>query len=187
MDVPAVRKRESLVAVRLGTEECSNLIKGTAERRSGGEAFESARGPVALFDAPMVLLHMVVQIAVGPVRHPVPEDVPNGAWIGIMAVRRDPVRRDPGHHPRRPKEGLGRCKVSGLTEAHIHEVAISIHRSVEVLPLALDTNIGFVHVPAVSDLTVPPRAKRLTEERSELAFPFPHGFMVLSDFTPLPF
>jgi hypothetical protein len=121
--------------------------------------------------------HMVVQIAVGAVPHPVPENIPNGTWIGLMAICRDAGRRPPCHGPCRPKEGLGRCKVSGITEANIHEVAISIHRSVEVLPLALDTDIGFVHRPAVTDLTVPPLAKRLTEERSELASPLPHGLM----------
>jgi hypothetical protein len=94
-----------------------------------------------------------------------------------MAIRRDPVRRHPSRQPCRPKEGLGRCKVPGITEANINEVAISIHRLVKVLPLALDTNIGFVHIPAVTDLTVTPLAKRLTEERRELAFPLPRGFM----------
>jgi hypothetical protein len=132
---------------------------------------------------------MVIQVAVGPVRHPLSEDVPNGPWIGIMAIRRDPVRRDASYHPRRPKEGLGRCKVPGITEANIPDVAISIDRSVEVLPLALDTNISFVHIPAGSDLTVPPLAQRLTAETviaSQVRVAEPGSARFASSWTPLP-
>ena len=61
MDVPAVCKRNELVAVQLETERGSDLIEGAAETRGGGEVFEPARGPVALLDAPMVLLDMAVK------------------------------------------------------------------------------------------------------------------------------
>ena len=104
MDAPALRKREGLVAVRLGAEKASDLIKDATETCGGGEGFEAAHGPVALFNAPMVLLEMIVQVAVGPVHHAVPGDLPNGAWVSIVAIGGDPVGRLPGHRPRRPKE-----------------------------------------------------------------------------------
>ena len=56
MDMPAVCKRNGLFAVQLETEKGSDLIEGAAETRGGGGGFEPACGPVALLDAPMVLL-----------------------------------------------------------------------------------------------------------------------------------
>jgi hypothetical protein len=60
MDAPALRKREGLVTVQLGTEKRSQLIKEATETRGGGEGFEPICGPVPLLDAPMVLFDMVV-------------------------------------------------------------------------------------------------------------------------------
>jgi len=51
MDAPALLKREGLVAVRLGAEKASDLIKDATETCGGGEGFEPAHGPVALFKA----------------------------------------------------------------------------------------------------------------------------------------
>ena len=99
MDGPALRKRNRLVTVRLGTEECSDLIKDKAEPRSGGEGFEPAHRPKALLESAMILLQMILQIAVGPVRHPVPKDGPNGAWTGIMAIGGDAVWDHAGYRP----------------------------------------------------------------------------------------
>jgi hypothetical protein len=65
MDGTALRKRNGLDRLRLGAEECSDLIKDKAETGSGGEGFEPAHRPIALLDSAMVLLQIVVQIAVG--------------------------------------------------------------------------------------------------------------------------
>jgi hypothetical protein len=97
MEGPALCERNGLVTVRLGTEKCSDLIKDAAEIRSGAEGFEPACGPVVLLDAPMILLEMIIQVAVRPMRYPIPKDVPNGAWIGIMAIGGDAVWDHAGH------------------------------------------------------------------------------------------
>jgi hypothetical protein len=120
MDAPALRKWEGLVAVRLGAEKRSDLIKDTTETRSCGKGFEPSGGPRALFNAPVVLLQMIIQVTVGPVRHPLPKDIPNGTWIGIMAIGGDALRRHPGYRPGRTKEGLGRREVACVAEPHIY-------------------------------------------------------------------
>lgn len=56
MDAPALLTRARLVAVRLWAEKGSDLIKDSAETRSGGERFEPAHGTVALLHAQMILL-----------------------------------------------------------------------------------------------------------------------------------
>jgi hypothetical protein len=118
----------------LWSEQGADLIEGATETGGGGEGLEPARGPVPLLDPTMILLDMVVQIAVRPVRHPVPKDIPNGAWVGIMPIGGDAVRRYPGHGPRGPEESLRRCEIPGLTEAYIHQVAVAVDGPVEVLP-----------------------------------------------------
>jgi hypothetical protein len=96
MDVPAMCKRNELCAVQLETEKGSDLIEGVAETRGGGEGFDPACEPVALLDAPMVLLDMAVQVAVRPVRQLVPQDGPNGPRVGVVAIGGDTVGRCPG-------------------------------------------------------------------------------------------
>ena len=60
MDRPALRERELLVMTRLGPQECTDLIEQATEAPGRIEAFEPTRGPVPPFDAPMILLQVVV-------------------------------------------------------------------------------------------------------------------------------
>jgi hypothetical protein len=60
MDAPGLGKCEGLIAARLGMEKRSNFIKDVTETRGGSEGFEPIRGWVPLFDAPVVLLQMIV-------------------------------------------------------------------------------------------------------------------------------
>jgi hypothetical protein len=130
MDVPAVRKRHGLFAVQLGTENSSDLIKSEAEARGYGAGCEPACGLVAWLDAPMVLLQMVVEMVVGPVRHLVPKDMPNGARVGVVAVGGHAVGRHRGHRPRRAEEGLSGCEVPRVAEPYIDEIPVVVNRAV---------------------------------------------------------
>jgi hypothetical protein len=109
-----VCKRNELFAVQLWTEKGSDLIEGAAETRGGGEGFEPACGPVALLDAPMVLLDIVVQVAVRPVRHLVPEDGPNSPRVGVVAsvVMRSGVTPVTVHAERKKASAAARSRVS---------------------------------------------------------------------------
>jgi hypothetical protein len=52
------------------------------------------------------------KVAVRPVRHPLPEDVPNGPRVGIMAIRGDPIAAEVmgGEDPlREPAEVVSRA------------------------------------------------------------------------------
>jgi hypothetical protein len=50
-----------------GPQGGTDRIEEAAKARSIVESFQAVHGPVVLFDAPMVLLQMVVEIAVRPV------------------------------------------------------------------------------------------------------------------------
>jgi hypothetical protein len=78
MDAPALGEREQLVPLTLRAEKGSNLIKGVTDTCGGREGFEPVRGPVPLFNAPMVLFHKIIEI-----RALVDHD--RGAVLGIIA------------------------------------------------------------------------------------------------------
>ena len=69
MDAPALRRREELATVRLGTEKSSKLIKQATDTRVSGKGFQPAGGLVPLLNSPLVLFYTVVHAAVGPVRY----------------------------------------------------------------------------------------------------------------------
>jgi hypothetical protein len=73
-----------------------------------------------------------------------PKTLPDGTRIGIMAIGGDAIGRHPGHHPRRPKEALGRREVAYSAEPHVHEVAVSINGTVQVTPPPLDFDRRFI-------------------------------------------
>ncbi len=56
-------KGEELIAVRLRAEKRTHLVEQAAEARSRSAMFESAHRPVPLFDASMILLQVVIQVA----------------------------------------------------------------------------------------------------------------------------
>src|SRR5262245_8741240 len=133
--------------------------------------------PVALFDTPMIVLQMIIQVAVRPVPHPLPKDVPNSARIGIMAIRGDALWDHTGYRPGGTEKGLGRCKVACLAEPHIDQIPVAVDGTVEILPLTLNPHVSLVHIPTVANLAVAPFAQYLTQERGQHALPGPYGFM----------
>jgi hypothetical protein len=181
MDAPTLLKREELVTMRLGTEKGADLNEGAAETCGCGEGFEPTRGPVPLFDPPMILFQMVVQIAVGAVRHPLSEDGANGSRIGIMAIRGDAVGRHPGHRPGRAKKGLGRRQVPRVAEPRMDEMAVPVDGTLQIAPASLDSDIRLVYILAVPDNATTSLAQRLTQERGQLHLPIPHSFMRKND------
>jgi hypothetical protein len=149
MDVPTLRQREGLVAVRLRAEKGAELIKDVTETCSHRKGFEPSSGSEALLHSPMVLLQMVVEIAVGPVHHLVAKDGSDGTRVGVMAIRGDPLGRHTSHRPGRTEARLGCRKIPRGAQPDIHELAIPINGPVEILPLALNTHIGVIDIPAV--------------------------------------
>jgi hypothetical protein len=86
MDAPALIKREGLVPGDLGAEKRAELIKEATEPRSGGKGFKPSGRPMALLNAPVVLLQIIIQVVADPVRHPAPKDIPDGLRERIIAA-----------------------------------------------------------------------------------------------------
>ena len=60
MDGSSLLEGKALVAMRLGTEKGSYFVEQATEAHSRGAVFEPTHRPIALFDASMILLQMVI-------------------------------------------------------------------------------------------------------------------------------
>jgi hypothetical protein len=111
------------------SEKGLELVEEAAEARSRGKGLEATYQPIARLDPPMILFQMVVEGAIRPVRHPIPKDVPNGTWVGVMPIGGEALRHHPGHRPGRVKKAsvTARSRVS-LSRASIRRPSRSIAR-----------------------------------------------------------
>ena len=98
MDRSSLLEGEGLVAVGARAEKRTDRIEQATEVGSRAAMSEPAHRPISLFDAAMILLQMVVQVAIRPVNDLLPEHRADRSWIGVMPISRDPGRAS---HPSR--------------------------------------------------------------------------------------
>jgi hypothetical protein len=72
-------------------KELAHFIEGSTEARSRGHASKPTHRVVTLFDATVILLQSIVQIAVGPVEHLTAQSLANRTGIGMMSICRHPL------------------------------------------------------------------------------------------------
>src|SRR5918998_6860256 len=82
---------DMLVVTGAGTEDVPELVVPSAEPGRGSGALEAAHRSVAAFEAPVVLLQPVVQVAAGPVPHPFAQLGPDRPRVAVVTVGRDPL------------------------------------------------------------------------------------------------
>jgi hypothetical protein len=83
----------------------------------------------------MILLKSVVGVAARSMSHLSAEHSPDRSGIGVMAVCRDPCRRDAGHRPGRSKECFSGRQVAALAQHDIDQGAVAINRTIQIPPL----------------------------------------------------
>lgn len=102
-----------------GTEGVSAFIVPAAEPGRGSGTFEAAHRLVPAFEAPVILLQPVMEVAAGPVPHPFAELGLDRAGVAVVAVRRDPVRRHAGDRVRGAEKAfaaaMSRCSLNSTS------------------------------------------------------------------------
>src|SRR3954468_16515505 len=93
-----------LVGAGARAEEVAQSIVSATESGGRSGAFEAPHGPVAAFDAAVILLQPVIQVGTGPVPHILAQLGADRPRIAVVAVGRDPIRC----HPRSPLWRTGR-------------------------------------------------------------------------------
>jgi hypothetical protein len=104
----------------------------------------------------MILLQMVIQVAISVVFYLIPENIAYGSWVGVVSIRGEAVWYHAGARPGGTEESLSRGQVACVAEGHVHQIPISINRTIEILPPTVNPHIGFVHVPTGSHRSVTP-------------------------------
>ena len=85
-----VGKGNLLLHRRTDPKELAHFIEGAAEARGLGHASEPTHGGIALFDATVILLQSIVEVAVGPVEHVTAQGLADGTRVGVMPIGRHP-------------------------------------------------------------------------------------------------
>jgi hypothetical protein len=85
-----------LVVAGARAEEVAEFIASATEPGGRSGAFEAPHGPVATFDAAVILLQPVVQVGTGPMPHILAELGADRPGVAVVAVGRDPVWCDAG-------------------------------------------------------------------------------------------
>jgi hypothetical protein len=172
--LPALRRSRNMLAhPGPAANEVAQFVVASAIacRRRG--AFQSQHRSTSAFDAAMVLLKSVVEIATRPMSHLPAEPGLDRSGISVMAVCRDPVRRDAGHRLGRSKECLGGSQVAVLAQHDIDQGAVTIDRPIQIPPLAAHSDVRFIDIPAATDPAFALAPEVLRQSRCQLRLPLP--------------
>ncbi len=164
-------------------EKVAQFVVGPAEPDGRSGALESPHGPVSAFDAPVVLLQPVIQVATGPVPHILAQLGPDRPGIAVVAIRRDPVRRDAGDRLGGAEERLCGCHVALFAEQYIEQRAGAVGGAIEIAPAPVHLQVCLIHVPAAAHLAAPAPPQIFGQSGGELGFPLPDRLMAEHDAT----
>src|SRR3712207_1155337 len=120
---------------------------------SGPEALKAEHRPGSALDPAVVLLDRVVQPAAAPVAREAPElavplHLPQGAGVALEPIGHDGARVAGVAPAQRPaEEAFGRLLVALGAEQEVDRLAGAVDRPVEIAPLPVDPDVGFVDVP----------------------------------------
>ena len=131
------------------------LVGGGADNDTSRvvERLESQHRAQSPFHPAVVLLYNVVQVLTATNLHRVPppeveltvhSHAPQGAMARPVAIQSDAVWL-PMMLQRLAKEGLRRCDATCPTEKELHSVALSVHGSIQVHPLAPHLDKRFIN------------------------------------------
>src|SRR5262249_4327365 len=98
------------------------------------DPFEAAHRPRALFDASMVLLQVIIQVAVGAMTHRLPQLSFDGSGVGVMSIGRNAFRDTLSDRTRGPEERFGRSTATLLTEQDVDQIASVIKGAGQIPP-----------------------------------------------------
>src|SRR3954469_13925968 len=125
-------------------EKVAEFIGSPEEPGGRSRALEAPHGPVSAFDAAVILLQPVVQVATGPVPHSLAEFGADRPGVAVVAVRRDPVRRDAGDRLGGAEERLRGCHIAVLAEQHVDQVPVPVDGAIEIAPAPVHLQVCLI-------------------------------------------
>src|SRR5580698_2631261 len=98
----------------------------------------------------MILLQSIIEILTVAMPHTCAQHRSDRTGITVVTVRGDLVGCDHGDHLGRLEECLRGCHIAVLAEHHVDQCAGAIDGAVEITPVPMDFDVGFVDVPAAA-------------------------------------
>jgi hypothetical protein len=137
------------------SEELTNLVEGATEACCRGEASKTTQRILPLFDPTMILFHYIVEGVTPLVENFSAKGLTYCSWIGTMPIGGD-LRWSMTHRLERLLEKALRCiHIPFLAEHRVNQIAISINGPIEVTPLPLHFDVGFINMPNASSTSMP--------------------------------
>src|SRR5689334_2900289 len=115
----------------------------------------------------MILFQAVVQVRVTTMENLTTENLADGSWIGIMPIGRHAFWRMINRLKRLFEKPFGGIHLPFLTQQGINEIPVPVDGAIEVTPLPVDFDVGFVDVPGGSRLSPSPDTELLCQQRSK--------------------
>src|SRR4051794_9647439 len=162
-------------------EKVAEFIVSATEPGRRSWALEAPHGSVAAFDAAVILLQPVVQVGAGPVPHIFAQLGADRPGVAVVAVGRDPVRRDAGDRLRGAEERLSGRHVAVLAEQHVDQVPVPVDGAIQIAPAPMHFQVCLIYIPAAAHLAAPAPPQLLGQGRRELGFPVPDRLVAEHD------
>ena len=155
-----------LMRTGAGTEEVAQFIVASTEPVSRSRALEPTHRLVSTFDATVILLQSIVEIAAGAMAHRLAQHRADRTGVAVVAIRGHPVRGDVGDRLGGSEERLGGGHVAVLAEHHIDQRAVAVNGAIQIAPLPVHLDVGLVDIPALADLAASATAQDLQPMRA---------------------
>jgi len=149
------------------------VVECVVGRADAGRRVKGADG-VALFDAPVILLHPLMHRPACPMAHLRPPLCADGARIGVVPVRRHLFGGMTNDRARSGEEALGAVPIPRLAQQGIDQVPVGVNGPVEVAPASVHLHIRLITMPLAPCFAAPLRPQSLVQQGSEAILPLLH-------------
>src|SRR5580693_10465874 len=156
---PTVVGGSLLMRAGAGTEEVTQFIVASTEPVGRSWAFETTHGLVSTFDATVILLQSIVEVAAGAVLHAFTQLRPDRARVAVVAIRGHPVRDNIGDGLGGLEERLGSRHVAVLAEHHVDQRTVSVNGAIEIAPMPVHLDVRLVNAPTYPNLAASATAR----------------------------
>src|SRR5258708_18397074 len=110
----------------------------------------------------MISLESIVEIVRGPLDDNTSKGRADRTRIGVMPIGCNSLRGAANHLVCLLEKPFGRLHISLLTHHGINQIPMTIKSTIEITPLPSDLHVGFIDVPAPSDVSASLATKLLS-------------------------
>ena len=159
------------------TEIVAQFVESTTKACRRFNCSKATHGIVPLFDATVILFQAIIEVFVRPMLYIAAHCLTYRSWIGRMSIRCH-LLWSMAYHINGLLEKLLSCLHIPLLAQHgIHQIAILIDRPIQITPLPMHFEVGFIDVSGCPGLSTSLGSQLIRYQRGETCFPVSDGFM----------